>query len=311
MGVISILSKELQNQIFAVCREPSKELLALCAERHNIQLIPHVDLTKISDMVKLPHEIDYAIHAMACAKFEGESREALRLANIDATRYIVDYLVQYSTKSIKRLLFTSTIGVHDRPSNYNLDTALTEISPFFPMSEYGKTKVEAEKIIAESHLPYCIARLSWVYGPNMRKDSHIRVFENMALRKTFISRIDFPGRIMTAYIDDVSEALVKLMLKPQLKYKEYLLAYPEPVSIGAIFSQFRLMNDVPAQLIKIPALIKGLLKSLRIFIPHKLRLVLEENYIVCEVSRLKEEGIYLNTSFTEGIQASQPHKNWR
>jgi len=309
-GVLSMLSRVEQNQVFAVCRFHSEGLEELSKLRPNIKIICDVDLTNSKDVEKLPHNIDYVVHAMACAKFEGESAEVLRTANIEATRYVVEHLKKYSINSIKRILFTSTIGVHDRPINYDKGSVITESSPFAPMSKYGKTKLEAERIIAGSSLPYCIARLSWVYGPNMRKDSHIRVFEFMAKNNNFLSRVDFPGRVMAAFIDDVSSALEQLLLKPELKYQEYLIANADPISLGNIFSQLRIMNNLPRCSIVIARPIKSFLNSIRFLIPQKLRLVLEENYMICSVGRLNQEDIYLNTSFSKGISLCLSHKNW-
>src|SRR5204863_416320 len=89
-----------------------------------------------------------------------------------------------------------------------------------------------------SGLPHVVARLSWVYGPMMRRDSHIRVLARMCRRGHPFTRIDFPGRVIVAFVEDVARAIVQLTLKPELAHPVYLVAHEQPVSFGEMLSRF-------------------------------------------------------------------------
>ncbi len=310
LAVLKVLASRKGRVVFATCRQPSQALLDVCRNSSNIYLLDGCDLTRAAHVASLPRDITHVVHAMAYARFESGNTPQLYSANVLATQHLIGHLRMHSSHSLQRLLFTSSIGVHDRPRLYNRSRKLNEESPLAPASYYGATKKEAERLVAESGLPHVIARLTWVYGPGMRRDSHIRAFAKMVRKGSFFALFDFPGRIMTAYIDDVGDALVKLIEKENLRYTEYFVSHAEPVAIGQVFRHLRHLEGIPNTRV-VPSLCIAPLASLGVLLPMKLRTVIEANYLVCDVARLAEEGIRLETPFHEGLKVCYETSEWK
>jgi len=93
--------------------------------------------------------------------------------NVEATRGLMR--VASESKILKLFVFTSTIGAVDRAPWDPCRNPLTGASPCHPQSAYGRSKLECERLVAASGLPWVIVRPSWVYGPGMRPGSHMAV----------------------------------------------------------------------------------------------------------------------------------------
>lgn len=120
-----------------------------------------ISLERMEDIEKVIDEEapDTVIHAAAWTDVdgcEGDHKKA-ESANIKCTENLVDLLV--SRKRVP-LLFLSTDYVFDgeKRESYLPD------DPVSPLSIYGKTKAEAEKVIMKRLDNYAIIRTSWLFG---------------------------------------------------------------------------------------------------------------------------------------------------
>ena len=88
----------------------------------------------------------------------------------------------------------------------------TETSPARPDSNYGKFKLEAEQLIAESEMPAITLRLANVYGPRQRKDLEggvIAIFIGKWRDKAPITVFgDGSGERDYVYVGDVADAVM-------------------------------------------------------------------------------------------------------
>jgi UDP-glucose 4-epimerase len=305
-AVIRSLLLRPELEIVAPVRRATPALEALAHERLRVVLCG--DLAGRGSLAGAGGQFTHAVHCAALARFEGQSREALWAANVEATRNVLAHLQVTSHETLQRVLHVSTFGVHDRPWLRRIAGPLDETSPKAPVSEYGRTKMVAERLVRVSGLPHVIARLPWVYGPGMREDSHIRVLAAMCRANSPVTRIDFPGRVSVAYIADLADVLAALLLKPTLRHPVYLTAHERPVRVGDIFRTARSTAGTPTRLISLgPA--GSLLGLLAPVLPMKLR-TLVEDYYVCGAARLAEEGLTMTTPFSEGLVRSIEDGRW-
>lgn len=139
------------------------------------------DIRRKEDIKKALNGIDCIIHLAAivgfpaCRKYPEMSREV----NVDATKM----LLELAGKEIP-IFFAST------GSNYGqlIEDVCTETTPLNPISNYGKQKTEAEKIIGERG-NCVIYRYATAFGvsPRMRLDLFINDFTFKAVKeKTLI-----------------------------------------------------------------------------------------------------------------------------
>jgi len=124
-----------------------------------------------------------------------------------------------NTKAIKTLVSKLSkdqrIIIPNTNSGYGIgekNKSCNEESPLNPVSLYGKTKVEAEKIVM-SHPNSVSVRLATVFGvsPRMRTDLLVNDFVLRAFRDKFIVLFEAQFRRNFIHIDDVANTFIYLV----------------------------------------------------------------------------------------------------
>lgn len=177
-------------------------------------------------------DADYVIHCAGNAVFG--NGKTYRRDNLELTRHLVE--LTRSRVSIRRFVFVSTIGVADRSRSDQCSEPLTESSPCHPSSDYGRSKRDAEDMLKQAGVRYAIVRPTMVVGPDMRHNSHFSRFARWAIKRTIISRVNWPGAFSVVHVADLAEALILVAEHPDAEGGTYFCA-GEPVSIGEYFEQ--------------------------------------------------------------------------
>jgi uncharacterized protein len=174
----------------------------------------------------------YVFHLAALATFRG--RGDFEGVNVRATQALLATL--RGSTQLRNFVFVSTIGAVDRAPGDDCSAPLTTASTPFPRSEYGASKLRAESAVQTSALPFTIVRPGWVYGPGMRRGSHVRRFAEWVKRGSPLARIDFNGRVSLVHVRDLARALANMIDNPQVIGNTYFAA-TERLRIGEIFAQ--------------------------------------------------------------------------
>lgn len=118
------------------------------------------DITKPSDLAKLPTGYDWVVN---CAASAGGGVEDYRALYLEGTRNLVEWL---SSTPPKKYVYTSSTSVYGQTEG----ELVTETSPTDPAAETGRILVRAEQVLLEasqaSGFPAVILRLAGIYGPN-------------------------------------------------------------------------------------------------------------------------------------------------
>ncbi len=221
------------------------------------------DLREVTCYAKAVQDCDYVFHIAANASVTGGLR-AYR-ENIDSTRALFETL--QNAPHLKRFVFTSSIGAIDRQTTDDCSQPLIETSPSNPVTLYGKSKWDCERLITESALPYTIVRPTWVYGPNMRLNSHVAVFAQMVKRGHPLSYVNFPGQVSVIYIDDLIECLWHVARAPGAHRQAFFASDGNPVTLGQIFRMLGQGFGQTAGTIALPEVIVNHLRQLRPQLP--------------------------------------------
>lgn len=108
---------------------------------------------------------------------------------------------------VRRVVYASSSSVYG-----NAPTPFTETAATGPISPYGRTKLEAERLCLEasgSELTCTALRYFTVYGPGQRPDMGIRIFADAALRGRPITVLGDGTQVRDfTYVDDVVEATI-------------------------------------------------------------------------------------------------------
>lgn len=158
-------------------------------------------------------------------------------ANVELTKHVIE-AVKRCQVTLSRFVYVSTIGAVDRAPRDDCSHAIDEESPTFPVSDYGKSKLEAERVVSESCLPYVIIRPAMVVGADMRYDSHFAVFARHALAGSPLAWIAWPGQFSVVHVDDLVEAIQLLADHASAVGKVFLCA-GEALSVGAFLDMCR------------------------------------------------------------------------
>jgi nucleoside-diphosphate-sugar epimerase len=144
---------------------------------------------------------DVIIHLAAIVGFPAcrENPELARAVNVDGAKN-----VSVLTKPDQFVIYAST------GSNYGalLDKVCTEETPLNPLSVYGKTKTEAERILMESNK--CIGfRFATAFGisPRLRLDLLINEFTYEAVKRKYL--VVYESNFMRTFIhvQDIARAI--------------------------------------------------------------------------------------------------------
>lgn len=151
-------------------------------------------------------------------------------ANVTPTDLLIKSIREINPQI--RFVLASSVGAQDFP-RFGSAKLHDETTKPAPRSDYGRSKLEAEKIVISSGLNYSIARLGMIVGRDMRLDSHVAVLlkrTSVPLVRGFITL--FKGVLPLIHIDDVAEAL--LMLSDGETPSDIYLVVADNVSIKSI-----------------------------------------------------------------------------
>ena len=126
----------------------------LCPTRNEM------DITNRDNVLYVCEKINpkFIFHLAAITNLElcERDKSLAHSVNVEGTRNVVEYCKSSNTK----LVYMSSGAVF----NGKKETPYTEFDIPDPISEYGKTKYEAEWCILESSVNYLILRLGWLFG---------------------------------------------------------------------------------------------------------------------------------------------------
>jgi hypothetical protein len=218
--------------------------------------------------------------------------------NVEGTRRLAELFE--SSAGLERFVFVSSIGAIDRFPQDPCTTPLDETFAANPLTSYGQSKLACEKLLQASPLPYTIIRPTWVYGPGMRADSHLRVFVDMVRRGSLIAGIDFPGRVSTIYVADLVSALSLAAHSPAALGQIYFAAAPDGHSLGELFSEIRDLAGRPPRVTKIPRWLSRLMQGMRPRLPFKIQ-NLFSSVLWADARRLNELGFQSSVDLRTGL----------
>lgn len=120
--------------------------------------LPEFDITNADDVRQAVSSAEVIVNCAAYTNVDGAESEADMAHRVNAEA--VGSLASLARETGAWLLHISTDFVFDG----RLDRPYVETDTPNPISEYGRSKLAGEKLLAESGCTYCILRLEWTYG---------------------------------------------------------------------------------------------------------------------------------------------------
>jgi nucleoside-diphosphate-sugar epimerase len=129
---------------------------------------------------------------------------------------------------VRTLIHISTISVHglDPIQGKPVSEADGFSSHFLPYDHYGRSKVEAEKSVAEAHtagkIEATVLRPGWMYGP--RDENSYGTLADMMKRGLGIKVGNGENQIALVYAGNMAGAIWAALVRPSPEYRVYLYA---------------------------------------------------------------------------------------
>ncbi len=286
-------------------------LLRTSSSRRFIQPhLSHLELCEgsIGDVASLAKAMDGVTQVIHCAGVTRAKRDAEYYeVNQQGTRNVIEAANRHRGKISRLVLISSLAAAHPAPAV----TPAREDDAAAPVSEYGRSKLAAEKEILEHcRVPFTILRPPAVYGP--RDEEFLTMFQTVRrhLVPRFIGGIEAMSMI---FVKDLAEGAVVCLSHPAAAGRTYFVASPEIVTVPGFCQEIaRQLNIWALPLwLPVPALWPiCALTELACRIMDKPSLLNRQKYgelrargWVCDATRLREEvGFVAATPLADGIR---------
>ena len=164
------------------------------------------------------------------ALVENKNWENLRLVNVSGTENVCELCLRLE---VRKLVYLSSVAV----VSGHLQVPLVEDLPYSSINLYGRSKIEAEKIVwdyRKKGLPSVILRPPMVYGES---EPHLLKLILFLVKHRLFPVID-AGRtkLHLGYVKNVSAAAVAALNNEDFLKQTYFVADKEVLTVGQIYS---------------------------------------------------------------------------
>ena len=172
---------------------------------YKITALP-VDLLTGKGLEKIPKRPDVVFHL---ASGTDTSEREHRINDI-GTKNLLEAVGPLGPNS--HFIFTSSIAVNDCRRDFTRPIDEYTETPVRPCHEYGRRKLMAEKYLQEKSkeqgFQLSIVRICGVYGPDSRHGGLFSSLDELVRRGSFVSKLNWPGKIGLIYVEDMAQYLV-------------------------------------------------------------------------------------------------------
>ena len=219
--------------------------------------IVYTDLTTAENLSNELKDIEIILHLAAVTR--ALKQEEYYLGNVTATSNILNAI---DKTSFKQFIFLSSLAAIG--SSKNINTPKIETDTAEPISDYGITKLEAERLIQKSGINYTIIRPCAVYGEGSHEFLPLFKIINKGLQ---IIIGNPKQKISMIYVKDLIEG-ISLTIGNKKAFNEVFHIGGNPVTLEEINQTVALACNKQCFKIKIPLFILDLLGIVNDIISH-------------------------------------------
>lgn len=228
-------------------RYPKENIFLLDQNKHNL-------VTK-RGLEKIPTSPKIVFHLAASTD---TSKRDQRCNNV-GTKNLLDFLTGIGPNT--HFIFTSSQAIFS--GRINTHEPITNKTKPSPNNEYGKTKVEAEKILIKEakkrKFKLTIIRLPTVWGKNPRKNAFLNFLTNLVNKNSLFSKLNWPGKVALINVDDAA----KIILNSAKGRSKTISIATEFLTLSEIFEKITIKAEKTYKQVKVPKFIWRFGQSLR------------------------------------------------
>jgi UDP-glucose 4-epimerase len=236
-------------QVKAAARDPASIRAADRVER-----IAMPDLAQKADWAGLLDGVSHIVHLAGLAHAPGSIPDAV-FARINAEA--VGELARAAKGTVERLVFMSSVRAQ---AGLASDHPISERDSPAPTDAYGRTKLKAERLLAQSGVPFTVLRPAVVYGKGVK--GNIAALATLARTPMPLPFAGLDNRRSLLALDNLVAAVGLVLDAKQAANDTFLVADQEPISVAELVAAMREGLRRSPHLVKVPpGAVKRLLRS--------------------------------------------------
>lgn len=236
-------------QVRAASRDSSTIQTASGVER-----VAMPDLERPVDWPALLDGASHVVHLAGIAHAPGSLPDKLYTrVNADAA----GELAEAARGRIERLVLISSVRAQ---AGLSADHPITEKDAALPTDAYGRSKLAAERLIAQSGVTFTVLRPAVVYGKGVK--GNIASLATLAKTPMPLPFAGLGNRRSLLALENFVSAISLVLVSEQAANETFLVADAEPISVADLVAAMREGLGRPPHLVKVPlGGVKRLMKS--------------------------------------------------
>lgn len=236
-------------QVRAASRDPSCLLAASGIER-----VAMPDLAGPADWPALLGGVTHVVHLAGIAHAPGSLPDEL-YDRING--HAVGELAEVARGKVERFVLISSVRAQ---AGLSADHAITEADAALPTDAYGRSKLQAERLVAESGINFTVLRPAVVYGRGVK--GNIASLATLAKTPMPLPFAGLDNRRSLLALENLVSAISLVLVSERAANETFLAADAEPISVADLITAMREGLGRSPHLVKVPlGAVKRLMKS--------------------------------------------------
>lgn len=190
------------------------------------------DLSAPIDWRPVLDGVDHIVHGAGLAHADGDiPEERYQAVNTHATLALARAA---QAAGVRRFVFLSSIRAQSGPSAMG---ALSEADPPAPTDAYGRSKLAAERGLAELDLDWVALRPVLVYGPGVK--ANMAALARLARLPVPLPLGALSAKRSLLAIENLTDAVAFALSETCPPRRAYIVADPEPLSVAEMLAAMR------------------------------------------------------------------------
>jgi UDP-glucose 4-epimerase len=211
----------------------------------SVEPVAMPDLAAPADWPPLLEGMSHILHLAGLAHAPGMlPDEVYRRVNAEA----VGELARAARGRVERFVLMSSVRAQ---AGLAADHVITERDTPEPTDTYGRTKLEAERLLAESGVAFAVLRPAVVYGKGVK--GNIAALATLAQTPMPLPFGGLDNRRSLLALDNLAAAIALVLTAPEAEDETYLVADQDPISVAELVTAMREGLGRSPHLVRVPA----------------------------------------------------------
>src|SRR5262245_59482344 len=202
------------------------------------------DLARVAEWAPLVECVTHILHLAGIAHPPGQiPDEVYTRINTDA----VGELAQAAKGSIERFVLMSSVRAQ---AGLSAGHVITEADAAKPTDPYGRSKLAAERLLAESGVAFTVLRPAVVYGQGVK--GNIASIVTLAQTPMPLPFGGLDNRRSLLALENLAAAIELVLTSPDAEGETFLVADNEPISVAGMVAAMREGLGRAPHLVRVP-----------------------------------------------------------